>query len=260
MKRQVSLSIERNKLYRPALIKINEDIEHLQSYFNPKDKNFTLKNISNLDLEEDIVRLGFLLIQVRNADKKYIKYGSLPKNEVGKEIRYITNEIKNKLFSSNVGLNLSKKEIKESIENLNNIFLGIDKRNNISNIGFESAFDNKMIKGKIEKADNYILNAIVNHALYNYDRSIKKKNKVTNKISLEDLINEIAIMVYKKNNDYQKNKQKFRIKTLENYFIYGSYKNYDKLSSSLRRLSKDSDEAAKQFYEILSDNSYDKNL
>lgn len=117
-----------------------------------------------------------------------------------------------------------------------------------------------MIKGKIEKADNYILNAIVNHALYNYDRSIKKKNKVTNKISLEDLINEIAIMVYKKNNDYQKNKQKFRIKTLENYFIYGSYKNYDKLSSSLRRLSKDSDEAAKQFYEILSDNSYDKNL
>lgn len=43
MKRQVSLSIERNKLYRPALIKINEDIEHLQSYFNPKDKNFTLK-------------------------------------------------------------------------------------------------------------------------------------------------------------------------------------------------------------------------
>lgn len=140
MKRQVSLSIERNKLYRPALIKINEDIEHLQSYFNPKDKNFTLKNISNLDLEEDIVRLGFLLIQVRNADKKYIKYGSLPKNEVGKEIRYITNEIKNKLFSSNVGLNLSKKEIKESIENLNNIFLGIDKRNNISNIGFESAF------------------------------------------------------------------------------------------------------------------------
>ena len=164
------------------------------------------------------------------------------------------------MFSSNVGLNLSKKEIKESIENLNNIFLDIDKRNNISNIGFESAFDNKMIKGKIEKADNYILNAIVNHALYNYDGSIKKKNKVTNKISLEDLINEIAIMVYKKNNDYQKNKQKFRIKTLENYFIYGSYKNYDKLSSSLRRLSKDSDEAAKQFYEILSDNSYDKNL
>lgn len=34
----------------------------------------------------------------------------------------------------------------------------------------------------------------------------------------------------------------------------------NKLSSSLRRLSKDSDEAAKQFYEILSDNSYDKNL
>ena len=132
MKRQVSLAIERNKLYRPALIKINEELEHLQKYFNPKDQNFTLKNISDLDLEEEIVRLGFLLSEVRDTNKKYIKYNSLPRNEIGKEIRELTRDVKRKLFSSMSDLDLSKKEVNKSIEELNNIFLDIDKRNNIS--------------------------------------------------------------------------------------------------------------------------------
>ena len=262
MKRQVSLSIERNKLYRPALIKINEDIEHLQNYFNPKDRNFTLKNISDLDLEEDIVKLGYLINQVRDTNKKYIKYGSLPKNEIGNEIRTITKEIKNKLFDSNDEIKLSKKDIQQSIEKLNEIFLDIDRRNNISNAGFESAFDNKMIQEKLEKSDNYILNAIVNHALYNYDYNKGKTNKKSSKISLEDVIGEIAIIIYKDKNNkyYQNNRKKFRLKILENYFIYGGYKNHDKMSNALRRLSKDSDDAAKQFYEMLSDNEYNNNI
>ena len=262
MKRQVSLSIERSKLYRPALIKINEDLEYLQSYFNPKDRNFTLKNISDLYLEEDIVRLGYLLTQIRDTNKKYIKYGSLPRNEIVKEIRVLTNEIKDKLFDCKSELRLSKSQVDESIEKLNNIFLDIDKKNNISNAGFESAFDNKMIKDKLEKSDNYILNSIVNHALYNYKYDKGKTNKKSSKISLEDIIGEIAIIIYKDkiNKNYLNNKKKFRIKTLENYFIYGEYKNHDKLSNALRRLSKDSDDAAKQFYEMLSDKEYDNNL
>lgn len=262
MKRQVSLSIERSKLYRPALTKINEDLENLQSYFNPKDRNFTLKNISDLYLEEDIVRLGYLLTQVRDTNKQYIKYGSLPRNEIGKEIRILTNEIKDKLFDSKNELKLSKSEVNDSIEKLNNIFLDIDKRNNISNAGFESAFDNKMIKDKLEKSDNYILNAIVNHALYNYDYGKDKTNKKSSKISLEDIIGEVAIIIYKdkSNKNYHNNKKKFRLKTLENYFIYGGYKNHDKISNALRRLSRDSNDAAKQFYEMLSDNEYENNL
>ena len=145
---------------------------------------------------------------------------------------------------------------------LNDIFLDIDKRNNISDVGFESAFDNKMIQDKLEKSDNYILNAIVNHALYNYDYNKKKSNKKSSKISLEDIIGEVAIIIYKdKNNKYYlKNKRKFRIKILENYFIYGGYKNHDKMSNALRRLSKDSDDAAKQFYEMLSDKEYNNNI
>lgn len=255
MKRQVSLSIERNKLYRPALIKINKDLEHLQKYFNPKDQNFTLKNISDLDLEEDIIKLGALLSQIRNTDKKYIKYNSLPRNETGKEIRMLTKNIKEKLFSSSGDLKLSKKEVNKSIEKLNDIFLDIDKRNNISDVGFESAFESKLIKDKLEKLDNYILNAIVNHALYNSRFENKKSNKEKNKINLNDLIGEISIIIYQKEygSKYIKDRKKLRLKLLENYFIYGGYKNHDKMSNALRRLSKDSEEAAKQFYEMLSD-------
>lgn len=260
MKRQVSLAIERNKLYRPALIKINEELEHLQKYFNPKDHNFTLKNIPDLDLEEEIVRLGYLLSEVRDTNKKYIKYNSLPRNEVGNEIRKLTKDIKNKLFSSLNNLDLSKKEINKSIEELNDIFLDIDKRNNISNIGFESAFDNKMIKDKLEKSDNYILNSIVNHALYNYNYKKVRSNNKPNKITLNDVISETAIIIYKKNGKYySKNRKKYRLKLLEDYFIYGTYRNHDALSNALRRLSKDSNQAAEQFYEMLSENEYENN-
>lgn len=255
MKRQVSLAIERNKLYRPALIKVNGELEHLQKYFNPKDQNFTLKNISDLDLEEEIIRLGFLLSEVRDTNKRYIKYNSLPRNNTGNEIRTLTMDIKKKLFTSFNKLELSKKEVNKSIEELNELFLDIDKRNNISNVGFESAFDNKMIKDKLEKSDNYILNSIVNHALYNYDYNKGKSNKKTDKITLNDVINETAIIIYRQNgNDYLKNRKKYRLKLLENYFIHGKYRNYDKLSNALRRLSKDSNRAAEQFYEMLSEN------
>ena len=90
LKRQATLTIERKRLYTPTLIKLEKDFEELKSYFNPKDQNFTLKNVSDLELEEKIVRLGFLLNEVRGTDKKYIKYNSLPKDEIGNKIRILT--------------------------------------------------------------------------------------------------------------------------------------------------------------------------
>lgn len=83
--------------------------------------------------------------------------------------------------------------------------------------------------------------------------------KKNDKIKLEDLICEQSIIIYKSNYKNIKN-EKIRLKILKNYFIKGKYENYDKLSNSLRRLSRDSDAAANKFYEMLSDNSYDKNL
>lgn len=117
-----------------------------------------------------------------------------------------------------------------------------------------------MIKDKLEKADNYILNSIVNHALYNYDYNKGKTNKKTDKITLNDVISETAIIIYKKNGKYYpKNRKKYRLKLLEDYFIYGTYRNHDALSNALRRLSKNSNQAAEQFYEMLSENEYENN-
>lgn len=252
MKRQVALAIERNKLYKPAIIKINNDLKHLQSYFDPKDRNFMLKNASNLYLEEDIVRLGFLLKKIRGTDKKYIKYGSLPKNGIGKEIRFLTNKIKSELFKHNNELYLSKQEVHNSIEKLNEIFLNIDKNNNISNIEFQNIYDNELIKNKLEKSDNYILNAIVNHALY-LNNSKNKINKKSKTVTLEDVIGEIAILIYTDNKDYPKYISKFKLKLLNNH-LSGKRTNFNKLSTALRRLSKDSDRAAEQFYEMFISN------
>lgn len=247
LKRQVSLSIERANLYKPALIQLNKNFEQLQSYFNPKDKNFTLKNIKYLDVENDIARLGYLLSQVRDTNKKYIKYNSLPRNEIGNEIRMLTKEIKRNLINGNINIKMSKNEINKSIERINDIFIEIDKKNNITDVGFESAFDNKMIKEKLEKSDNYILNAIVNHALYSYDK--KKKEK----IKYEDLIVNAAIVLYRKNYKSNYNLNKIKLKSLKNYLTYGKYENISELSRTLKRLSQSSDKAAEEFYKMFSD-------
>lgn len=251
-KRQVGLSIERSKLYRPALIKLNKELKELQNYFDPKDINFTLKNISDLDLEEDIIRLGYLLNKIRNTNKKYIKYGSLPRSGIGKDIRSLTKEIKNKIFDNNKELQLSRQKVNESIKKLNSIFLSIDKRNNISNVGFEKAFNNKIIKEKIKKSNNYILNAIVNNALYTYNNKI-----YTNKIKLEDIINEMALSIYK--NDYKgkyKGYQKpIRLQILNNHFKYGIYQNKSKITNALNRLSKEAEKSAEKFYEMFYENN-----
>lgn len=255
LKRQTTLTIERKKLYTPALIELEKDFEDLKKYFNPKVHNFTLKNIKDLELEEKIIKLGFLLNEVRNKDRKYIKYNSLPKNEIGNSIRKLTKEIKKELFKDN-NLKKSKDNINISIEKINNILIDIDKRNNISNIGFESAIDNKMIQDKLEKNDNYILNAIVNHALYNYENYKKRIKK--NNFTIEDVITQISYETYKKEYDKKKiNKiDIFKYNVIKNFLRGKSYKN--KITYALDRLSYEQDKIAQQFYEMFDDNNYEK--
>ena len=179
----------------------------------------------------------------------------MPKNEIGNEIRALTKEIKKELFK-NEQIKKSKDNIYKQIENINNILLDIDRRNNISNIGFETALDNKMIQSKLEKSDNYILNAIVNHALYNYEyqkRRIKKNN-----FTIDDVINQIAYDNYKK--DFEKKKinkvNQFKVKILGNYFRGKTYKN--KYMYALDRLGYEQDKIAEEFYKMFEENEYEK--
>ena len=255
LKRQTTLTIERKKLYTPALINLEKDFETLKSYFNPKDQNFTLKKINDLNLEEKIIRLGFLLNQIRTTDRKYIKFNSLPNNELGKTIKKLTKEIKKEIFKDQ-NIKNSKDEIYRSIDKINDILLDIDRRNNISNVGFESALENSMIQSKLEKNENYIYNAIVNHALYNfqyYNKRIKKDN-----FSVEDLINQVAYENYKKDYDISKIKKvkKYKVKMLRNFLSGKTYKN--KMVRALDRLAYRQNIEAEKFYKMLEENNYEK--
>ena len=255
LKRQATLTIERKKLYTPALITLEKDFEFLKSFFDVKDHNFTLRNINDLELEEKIIKLGFLLNEVRTSKRQYIKYNSLPKNEIGKEIRNLTKEIKKELMKD-AKLKKAKEEINKSINSINNILLDIDKRNNISNIGFESAFDNKMIKEKLEKSDTYILNAIVNHALYNFKYQVRKLKK--DDFKLEDLIDQLAYEYYIKDYDKfkYKNVKKYKAKVLTNFFNGKTYKS--KVIRALERLKYKQDKVAEQFYKMFEEENYER--
>lgn len=253
LKRQSTLTVERKKLYTPALINLEKDLEGLRSYFNPKDQNFTLKNIHDLEIEEKIIKLGYLLNQVRSTNKKYIKYNSLPKNEMGNEIRKLTIEIKKEIFK-NKELKEAKGNIYKSIDTINDILLDIDKRNNISNIGFESALENSLIQSKIERSENYVLNAIANHALYNFQYQSERIKK--NNFTVEDLINQVAYDNYIQ--DYSKiNKvRKFKSELIKKHISRKTYKG--KIMSAFSRLEYEQDKAAQQFYEMFEENTYEK--
>lgn len=249
LKRQATLTIERKKLYTPTLVKLEEDFSELKSYFNTKDHNFTLRNINDLELEEKIVRLGFLLNEIRNTDKKYIKYNSLPKNEIGNKIRLLTREIKREIFKDSK-VKKAKRNIYNTIDKINDILLDIDKRNNISDIGFESAIENKMIKAKLEKNDTYVYNAIVNHALYNYNY-YSNKIKIDN-FSVEDVINQVAYENYLKDYKNIKTIKKHKANIIKKILTTKTYKS--KILYALDRLGYEQDKAAEKFYEMFEDN------
>ena len=116
LKNQVIHTIEKEKIYTPLLKETNKDMEELKKYFNPKEKNYLLRNKKDLLLEEKILKLGQLLYHERIGKDSKIKYGSI-KN---KEIINLTREIKSYIFSnSNSDFKLEYDNFKESLKNIN---------------------------------------------------------------------------------------------------------------------------------------------
>ena len=60
-KNEIEHYIEKEKYFTPLLKETNKELEELKSYFNPKDKNFLLKDKEDLLLEDKILKLGELL-------------------------------------------------------------------------------------------------------------------------------------------------------------------------------------------------------
>ena len=193
LKAQVVHAIEKEKIYTPLLKETNKEIDKLKKYFNPKEKNFLLYDKKDLLLEEKILTLGQKLYSYREGSLGKIKYGSIK----DKEIQALTRDIKNYIFSKdNNDFKREYANFKTSLNKINSYFHKIYEDNNIKNI----EVDTSLIDSKNKYVDNYVYNAIVNNALYNYENSKKKFNK----ISENDLIQDIILKDYLKNKKQNK--------------------------------------------------------
>lgn len=260
LKRLVDLVIQREKYYTPLLKKTNEDIDYLKSYFNPKERNFTLRNINEIYIEEDILKLGELIKKYReqnSQNSKKIKYNSIKNNELGREIKSLTKEIKKYLFNDETSiLYASRKDINKDLENLNKYFDSLNQNNNID----ELTTNNSIVNKKEEYIDNYIYNSIVNYSLYKYEHisMIVKSKSDKDKIAIDDLIQEIAYQNSKRNKFTDKQRRKL---ILDNYFKGGNsvskFPNKYKMEKALKNINYEMEKASQEFSKLF--NYDDKN-
>ena len=245
LKSQVVHTIEKEKIYTPLLKETNKDIEELKKYFSPKERNYLLRDKKDLILEEKILRLGQLLYKERHDNDSKIKYGSI-KN---KEIINLTKDIKNYLFSkNNDNFKLEYNNFKESLNKINNYFYKINEDNNIKDI----VVGTTLTDSKNKYIDNYIYNAIVNYANYNY----KKESKNITKIKENDIIQEIILK------HYLDNKKQTRKGILKTYFTNTNskqkFRNKQEIENAIKSINDEMDEAQKEFSKLFISNDYTK--
>ena len=243
LKSQVVHTIEKEKIYTPLLKETNKDIEELKKYFSPKERNYLLRDKKDLILEEKILRLGQLLYKERYDNDSKIKYGSIK----DKEIINLTKDIKNYLFSkNNDNFKLEYNNFKESLNKINNYFYKINEDNNIKDI----VVDTTLTDSKNKYIDNYIYNAIVNYANYNY----KKESKNITKIKENDIIQEIILK------HYLDNKKQTRKDILKTYFTNTNskqkFRNKQEIENAIKSINDEMDEAQKEFSKLFISNDY----
>ena len=254
-KNELLISIERHKVMRPLLMEVNQEMDEFKKNFDVQDKNFILKNISDIKLEEKIVKLGFLVSEYRKDNKfKKVKYGSIKNNAIGKEIKKITKEIKEELFR-NKDSELYKQQlnVQNSLNKLTDYYKILNKENHIE----EKVKNNKLVLDKQKYIESYVLNAIVNHALFRCNRlqNIVKTKNTKDCITLDDLLQELA---YEKSRIYKNKNLKLLI--LQNYFntSVNTKKVFLKqeVINAVKNLNREIDESAKEFHQLFVNDDY----
>ena len=139
------------------------------------------------------------------------------------------------------------KNFKKCLSEINNYFEKISNDNNIKN----NKIDTTLIDTKKEYLDNYVFNAIVNHANYYY------KSKKKNHINEDKIIEEIIL------NDYLKNKKKSRFNILKNYLSNSNpkskFKNRYQVENAIRKINDEMEDAQKEFSKLFQNNEKDYN-
>ena len=241
LKREIIHVIDRHREFTPLVVSNNKNIEELKKYFKSGTRNFVLKNYDDLVLEENILRLGKLLYEKRNGKSKRIKFNSI----YDKEIKDLTKSIKKYLFKDRKSsLYKQDKEFKKSLNDINNYFYKINKENHI-----KSRFKSDYSLKKEEYVDNYIYNAIVNHACYKYSKLKESKFYLKD----DDVIKEAVLKLYKKN--HKQSKSEILINYLKNSNDKLKYKNKYKIEESIKNINLEMEEAKTEFSKLFqSDN------
>lgn len=257
IKNETLIAIERKTLVTPKIIELNQDIEHLKTFFNPKEKNFILRDSQNLLLEEKIIRLGLLVQQYRGLDKsKKVKYGSIKDNVIGKEIKRLTKDIRKSLFQDKTSeLYHGQEEVKESLKKLNDLYKKLNEENHIET----KVKNNELVLTKKKYIDSYVMNSIINHALFrtNQIQNIVKTRSTKEKITVDDLLQEVAYQNAKK-----LSQENIKVQILDNYFYNSDMKNRYKYNYEMKRAVKhindEMEQSIKDFHELFEDNTYEK--
>ena len=235
--------IERHKHFTPLVKSTNQEIEKLKSFFKPNERNFVLRNVDDLILEENIIKLGYLIYSKRECKNAKIKFNSI----YDKEIKDLTKNIKKYLFNNKKSeLYKQNKIIKDSLYDINKYFQRIHKANDI-----KSAFKSEYAKEKEKYIDNFIYNAIVNYSLNKYKYLSKTNFKG---LTEDELLQEIVLKNYKKT----KSRGKFDILVnyLKNTDNNKKFVNKRQIEQSIKKINAEMEEAITEFSKLFNE---DKN-
>ena len=170
----------------------------------------------------------------------------------------MTRDIKRYLFKDETSiLYASKKDINNDLNKLNEFFDLLNENNNIKDL----VSDNSIVNKKQEYIDNYIYNSIVNHSLYKYEHIsmvVKNKNNI-DKITFEDLIQEVAYQNSKRNKYSDKQRRKI---VLDNYFKGNSnmtkFPSKYKMEKALKNINYEMEKASQEFSKLFNYDVKDK--
>lgn len=242
IKNEIVNMIFRHKEFTPLIKSANEEIEELKKYFKVGERNFVLKNIDDVILEENILKLGEKLYKYeKDYNGNKIKYNSI----YDKDIKTLTNNIKDYLFNNkNSDLYEKYDEFNNTLKEINKYFKRINNDNNI-----KSKFKSEYSKNKEKYLNNYILNAIANYSIKHYEYCSKN-----NKIDIDDLIRSII------SKSYKKNKKSLKYNALNNYLNVN--KNTGLVSRktieySLKKINDELESATCEFEKLFKDEEKD---
>ena len=237
LKNEIVHYLEKEKYFKPLLIETNKEMENLKKFFNKDEKNFILKDKDELLIEDKILKIGELLYYERNGKDSKIKYNSIR----NKEITKLATDIKRYLFSNkNDEFKKEYDSFKKSLKSLDYYFERIKDDNH------EKEVDNSLVTNKEKYFENYVMNAIVNHAVYLY-RNNSKRN-----------INENTIVEALVLDNYVKNKKQTRYNILHNYLsnktAANMFKNRYQVEQAIKHINDEMDEASKEFSKLFASN------